>query len=90
MAVNSSTHYMPPLNRPLSPSLPLPFFNRNSYILVSYNKALHPRVLFVKQRIQRSEKWKTFDRVSEIENREREIKEVKSERGIDEKGVWKL
>ncbi|KAI9169792.1 hypothetical protein LWI28_017804 [Acer negundo] len=48
MAVNSSTHCTPPLNRPLPHRLPLLFFNRNSYRPVFSNEAPNPRLLSVR------------------------------------------
>ncbi|TXG56757.1 hypothetical protein EZV62_018070 [Acer yangbiense] len=55
MAVNSSTHCTPPLNRSLPPRLPLLFFNRNSYRPVFSNEAPNPRLLSVRAQIPGSD-----------------------------------
>ncbi|KAL5828527.1 hypothetical protein ACOSQ3_017995 [Xanthoceras sorbifolium] len=64
MAVNSSTHCTPPLNRPLPPRLPLLFFNRSSYRPVSSNEASNPRVLSVRAHIPGSDAFGSNKSVS--------------------------
>ncbi|TXG60462.1 hypothetical protein EZV62_015035 [Acer yangbiense] len=54
-SLSSSTHCTPPLNHPLPPRLPLPFFNRNSYRPVFSNEAPNPRLLSVRAQIPGSD-----------------------------------